>query len=409
MTWRNDAPDESGAYRERMRALGRLHRAARHHPHVADVAMAAIVFAATLLMTTGQAPREGISRGAATLVAAVACGALALRRLHPFTVLLVSLIAAEIYLALYRGRVGTLVLAAPLIALYTVADTTGRRRSLMIGGLAVLALGGFHTLGRPASWLGPENVALAALGGLAVAAGSASRSRRAYLAEVEERARRAEDERAAEARRLLTEERLRIARDLHDSVGHHLALINVQAGVAAHVLDQQPVKVREALGHIRQGSRAALDELRDTIGLLRQPGDSLAPTEPAVGLTGLDDLVASFRRSGLRIDHQVEGASRPLPLAVDLAAYRIIQESLTNACKHAAGGTVRLALRYGSGAVHLTVDNDGPAVAPPPAGSHGILGMRERVAAIGGELHAGPRSAGGFRVTATLPTSGWSA
>jgi signal transduction histidine kinase len=268
----------------------------------------------------------------------------------------------------------------------------------------VFVIGAFHAIGRPAVFVGAQTIALVALGGLAVAAGEAARNRRAYLAEVVARAEDAERGRDAEARRRVTEERLRIARDLHDSIGHHLALINVQAGVSGHVLTDQPAPVRETFDQIRQRSRAALEELKDTVGLLRQPGEDPVPVEPAVGLAGLDDLVAAFERSGLRIDRS-GAAGGPVPWATDRTAYRIIQESLTNVCKHVGPTDVRLRLRHDDGTLTVIVENEGPPApgTPPPDGTHGIVGMRERVAAIGGTLLAGPRPAGGFRVAAVLP------
>jgi signal transduction histidine kinase len=407
-----------------MSAFGRLRRAARRQPH-ADITVAAVLYAVTLL-TTAAGPPQGRGRldAAAVLVAAVACGVLVVRRRWPFPVLVAATVAAEAYMVPYQGHEGELVLATPLIALYTVAEATGRRRALIIGGLAVLTLAGAHMLIKPSSWMGAENLALAALGALAVAAGDASRNRRAYLAEVEERARRAESDREREARRRVTEERLRIARDLHDSVGHHLALINVEAGVTAHVLaGESPAaespQVKQALTNIRQASRRALHELQDTIGLLRQPDDPAAPTEPTTGLSGLAELVASFQRSGLDIDHDVNGARRPLAPAADLTAYRVIQESLTNVCKHAGTATALLRLDYRPAALHIVVDNGGnrdprrPGHGPTPDGGdrsgHGIVGMRERVAALGGSLQAGPRPGGGFRVIAMLPLPGGTA
>jgi signal transduction histidine kinase len=367
----------------------------------------AAVLLAVILVTTAAGPGATWGRpdGAAVVVAAVACGALVLRHRFPFLVLAVSAIAAEGYLAHFHGHEGSLVLAAPLIALYTVADSGSRRRALTIGALAVFALAGVHALVKPSFWLGAENLALAALGALAVAAGDASRSRRAYTREVEERARRAEQGREQEARRRVTEERLRIARDLHDVLGHQLALINVQAAVADHVLDGQPAQTRQALGHIRRASKAALDELRDTIGLLREPGEPAAPTEPTLGLATLDELVASFRRSGLRVVLDVEGDVRALAPVPDLTAYRVVQESLTNVCKHADGAAVRLRLAYGSSAVRIVVHDDGPGAAEGGTG-HGLVGMRERVAAAGGTLSCGPGDGGGFRVVATLPLAG---
>jgi signal transduction histidine kinase len=363
----------------------------------ADLIVAAVVFLVTLLSTA--APHH-LHDWIAVLLAAVASGALVLRRRWPYLVLLVSTVAAEAYLARYQGINRTLVLAAPLVALYSVAMSTDRRRSLVVGGLVVLAIGGLHTaMGKPARFLGPENVALAALGGLAVAAGDAARSRRAYLAEVEARANRAERDREAEALRRVTEERLRIARDLHDSVGHHLALINVQAGVATHVLTDQPEAVRETFAQIRLGSRAALDELRDTVGLLRQPGDPAAPTEPTVGLSSLPDLLDACARSGLCVTVAESGPPVALPWATDVTAYRVIQESLTNARKHAGPVPVSLTLNHAPDSLAITVAN--AAMLAGPEG-HGIVGMRERVAAIGGRFSSGLAD-GRFTVRAELP------
>jgi signal transduction histidine kinase len=367
----------------------------------ADLTVAAVVFLVTLL--SAAAPhhlRDWVAVGLAT----VASGALVVRRRWPYAVLIVSTAAAEVFLARYQGVNRTLVLAAPLVALYSVAESTDRRRSLVIGGLVVLAIGGFHTaLGKPARFLGPENIALAALGGLAVAAGDAARSRRAYLAEVEARAQRAEHDREAEARRRVTEERLRIARDLHDSVGHHLALINVQAGVATHVLGDRggpsPAAVRDTFAQIRQGSRAALDELRDTVGLLRQPGDPAAPVEPTVGLSSLPDLLAVYARSGLDVAVEESGPAVTLPWATDVAAYRVIQESLTNARKHAGPAPVALTLAYAGDALTITLVNVASVAGPD---GHGITGMRERVTAIGGTFSSG-LAGGVFTVRAVLP------
>jgi signal transduction histidine kinase len=363
----------------------------------ADLIVAAVVFLVTLL--SAAAPQHLHDWGAVAL-AALASGVLVLRRRWPYLVLLASTVAAEAFLARYHGNNRTLVLAAPLVALYSVAMSTDRRRSLVIGGLVVLAIGGLHTaLGKPARFLGPENIALAALGGLAVAAGDAARTRRAYLAEVEARAQRAERDRESETLRRVTEERLRIARDLHDSVGHHLALINVQAGVATHVLTDQPETVRETFAQIRLGSRAALDELRDTVGLLRQPGDPAAPVEPTVGLASLPDLLDSCARSGLRVTVAESGAPAALPWATDITAYRVIQESLTNARKHAGPVAVSLTLAHTPASLTITVANPASVAG---ADGHGIAGMRERVLAIGGTFSSGLVD-GRFTVRAELP------
>jgi signal transduction histidine kinase len=366
------------------------------------MATAAVVFIVTLL-TTAAGPGGGALDAVAVTLAAVASGALIGSRRFPLLVLLTSTVAAEAYLVYYHGHHGEMVLIAPLLALYTVADTSPRWRGLVIGCLAVLTFAGLHMLVIPASPLGAENVALAALGGLAVAAGDASRTRRAYQAEVEHRARLAEADREAEAARRVTEERLRIARDLHDVIGHQLALIHVQAGVATHVLADPPAPAAEALANIRSASKSALAELSDTVGLLRQPEEH-SPTEPVAGLAALGDLLSSFRRSGLTIDDEVRGPARPLTPSVDLTAYRLIQEALTNACKHAGpSARVRVSLTYRADAFDIVVHNGLSAIRRTASGpGHGIAGMRERVSALGGWLDAGPW-AGGFRVHASLP------
>jgi signal transduction histidine kinase len=368
------------------------------------------LFALVVMVATtvaGPAQERGHLGWRATVIAIVTCAVLAFRRRWPYLVLLVAIAGAEAYLMMIRAEAGVLGLTPPLIALYTVAEIGGRRRSLALAGLGVLALSAVHSVIRPSMWIGPENIALVALGALAVAAGDAAWNRRAYATQAEERARQAERNRMADAARRVTEERLRIARDLHDAVGHHLALINVQSGVADQVLDRDQAEARRALAQIRRSSRAALRDLRDTIGLLRQPGDAAAPVQPAVGLDGLDELIASFAQTGLRLDRRVHGPVRPVSSAAGLVAYRVVQESLTNVRKHAGESAATVSLTYRPQALCVVIEDDGPAAEPgPPAGrpaGHGITGMAERVAAAGGWLTAGPRPGGGFRVSAELP------
>ena len=231
-------------------------------------------------------------------------------------------------------------------------------------------------------------------------AGLAVRVRRGQKAMLEEK-------REHDAWLRIHSERLRIARDLHDAVGHQVALISVQAGAMGYLLDTDPVKARESLAHIQQASEAALEELRLAVGLLRQPGDS-EPTEPAGGLGRLDELIGSFAATGLNVTCYLTGQARPLPEAVDLTAYRVIQESLTNTAKHAAGASASVRLAFRPGVLALAVEDDGPGasgndlIGSSPAG-HGLIGMRERAAAVGGWVSAGPRGGGGFQVLAELP------
>jgi signal transduction histidine kinase len=238
----------------------------------------------------------------------------------------------------------------------------------------------------------------------AAAIGQAARAQKAQRAMLVERARRAEEGREQEARRRVQQERLRIARELHDAVGHHVALISVQAGAMVCLLDTDPAKARESLEHIQQASEAALEELRLTVGLLRQPGDQ-EPVEPAGGLARLDALIGSFTATGLHVTCQVTGQARPLPEATDLTAYRVIQESLTNTARHAAGAPAVIRLAFRPGVLALAVEDEGPPMAGDGeyAAGHGIIGMRERAAAVGGWLTAGPRDDGGFQVLAELP------
>jgi signal transduction histidine kinase len=216
-----------------------------------------------------------------------------------------------------------------------------------------------------------------------------------------------EENRDHEARLRVHSERLRIARDLHDAVGHQVALISVQAGAMGYLLDTDLDKARESLAHIQRASEAALEELRLTVGLLRQPGDS-EPTEPASGLSRLGELIGSFAATGLNVTCHVTGEARPLPEAVDLTAYRVIQESLTNTAKHAAGASASVRLAFRPGVLALAVEDAGPGVsgsghAGNGHGGHGLIGMRERAAAVGGWISAGPRGGGGFQVLAELP------
>lgn len=380
-----------------------MRAAVRKHPH-ADAAVAGVVFAVTLV-TTFAAPGGRPVDAPALVTVGVASGVLAARRRAPLLVLIVSALAAEAYLIHFGGLQGSLMLAAPLIALYTVAELTTRRRAIVVGVVVVLIFGAVHIALKPASWIGADNVALAALGGLAIAAGHAARTRRAYLAEVEARARDAEAERDAETTRRVTEERLRIARDLHDRLGHQLTLIYLQAGVAAHVLPDPPPLADDALAHIRAASKTALGELGDTIGLLRRPDEAIATVDPEAASTRLTDLIDTFRRAGLDITEHVDGVARPLPAAADAVAYRVVQEALVNVRKHAGPTRVDLKMSYHPDAIRIVVDNGEPARRPDPAptGGHGLTGLDERIRVLGGSLRTGPRPDGGYRVSAVLP------
>jgi len=213
--------------------------------------------------------------------------------------------------------------------------------------------------------------------------------------------------RQIDQRRRQSEERLRVARDLHDVIGHNISLINVQASMGLDLMDSQPEQARAALSAIKSASKAALEELRTMLTTLRQDDDA-PPRSPAPGLDRLPELIELTRAAGLSVKVQVAGTAPPLPAAVHLAAYRIIQESLTNVARHARRAPVTVRVTYADTNMHVEIDDDGPAPAGGGAAigtgsGSGITGMRERAAALGGDFSAGFRQGGGFRVAARLP------
>ncbi|MET8752713.1 sensor histidine kinase [Streptomyces sp. NPDC004667] len=209
-------------------------------------------------------------------------------------------------------------------------------------------------------------------------------------------------ERAAAARRRADEERLRIARELHDVLAHSISVINVQAGVGLALLDTDPEQARTALTTIKAASKEALGEVRQVLDTLRAPG--AAPRAPAPGLDRLPELLEQAAAAGLTVTAAAEGRPRTLPPGADLAAFRILQEALTNVVRHSGSRTARIRLAWLSDGLELRVDDEGPATGDPAGGSgNGLAGMRERAAALGGTIEAGPRPDGGFRVIARLP------
>ncbi|WP_443078896.1 sensor histidine kinase [Streptomyces sp. NBC_01497] len=385
----------------------------RAHPTGPDVGIALAVlicmFGTAFAHPRGHrgftAPIEVHPPGALGIVLmTLAAAALVLRRRRPRSVLLVTVGLTVLDLAV--GRPNAPVAFTVVVALFTLAAHTDRPTTWRVGLLTMGVLTAAAMAFGSGPWYSQQNLGVFAWTGMGAAAGDAVRSRRAFIDAMRERAERAERTREEEAGRRVAEERLRIARDLHDVVAHHIALVNVQAGVAAHVMDKRPDQAKEALAHVREASRSAIDELRATVGLLRQSGDPEAPTEPAPGLAQLDALVDTFRSAGLPVRCLVADEAPRLPAAVGLAAYRVVQEALTNVRKHAgtgAGAEVSV-VRTPTG-IEVTVLDDGGAGPrePAPGGGHGLLGMRERVTALGGTLVAEPRYGGGFRVQAILP------
>lgn len=297
-----------------------------------------------------------------------------------------------------------------LLAAWTIGVYRPRLRSFWACGIALAALLILALTADGLDGLRAENLNPLLLILLATAAGTAVRERRANVAALVERADRAERTRESEGARRVAEERLRIARDLHDSLAHHMAVVSVQTGVAQHLLRADPLAAGVALGHARSAAGQVLDELGTVLGVLRSETDSES-TEPAPSLTGLASLITPLRASGMDLRCTEVGAPRPLPPAVDQAAYRVVQEALTNAAKHAAGSQIRLTLDFRPDAVRVEVVSGasvigagGVASADPGTTGFGLIGMRERCAAVDGRLEAGALPGGGFRVFAVLPT-----
>lgn len=295
---------------------------------------------------------------------------------------------------------------ATVIALYVMAAHTGRRTAWRVAGAVVLALTAVALFVRPGVDNLPMNLGVLPWTCLPVAISDGVRSRREVLAAATERAERAERTREEVALRRVTEERVRIARELHDVVAHHITLVNAQAGVAHHLMRTDPEHAYTALERIRDTSRSALDELRATVGLLRQPGETPS-TQPAPGLADLDDLLERFRHSGLPVELVCAGEPGTLSATADLTAYRIIQEALTNTHKHAGRARARVLLDYTAASVRITVEDDGRDAGTGNGIGYGLIGMHERARTAGGTVTAGARPAPetGFRVTAELPLS----
>jgi signal transduction histidine kinase len=369
---------------------------------VLDIALG--VGTAVLVLVAGASgigpvgPRGPLGAGAVLLACGVGA-ALAARRTAPFVVLLVSNAAVAAWFVLaYPGR---LVTVAALVACYTVAAERGPRWGAA-GWLVTAAVSTVTVRAVLAPvWFDDRAVNALSLTLAAAALGAVTHARRAQAAGLRERTERIAEARAEQARRAAAEQRLEIARELHDVFGHTMATVSVQAGVAAHVLDRRPELAEQAVRTIKTISDEGLAEVQVLLAALRSEDAA-----PARGLAELETLLDVTRSTGVPVRLDVTGEPRPLPARVEMAVFRIVQESLTNARRHAHPRTVRVRLCYGADAVGVEVRNDGVADgdAPAPAGGHGLAGMRARASALGGTLTAGRTAGGGFAVECSLPT-----
>lgn len=387
----------------RATARAKWPRGIRLTPRAFDIALAVLLALVTVAGSAGeshpnqkfdQLPTGQIHPAPAAAYLLVAASALALiwRRRHPIPVLAVSLSAALIYTCL--GYFDGAVIINPMFALYAVAVAVPPRRAIALSVLTMLSLMGANAAFDPLGTTGGGFILIPGLVAAALFLGLWVASRRAYTRrEGEEQARRAVDT-----------ERLRIARELHDVVAHTMATINVQAGAAAHVIHEQPEEAADALEAIKQASKEGLRELRGILNVLRQ-ADEHDSREPAPRLAQLDSLVENAARAGLPTSVTIDGEARVLAPTVDLTAYRIVQESLTNALRYAGPTTAEVKLSYRDKWLDLEVVDGGRGHGDgiPEGSGHGIAGMRERAEAVGGTFTSGPRAGGGFRVRARLP------
>lgn len=338
---------------------------------------------------------------AQTIAILVATGALFFRLRWPLPVTAVTVLAgaAQPWFPPHYILVDVL----SMVALCTLASLVDRRTAWTAGGIAIVALTISSVLWQPGHLLNIRNLLPANYVALSVAVGDSVRNRRAYLRQAQERVEQAEHSREQEALRRVREERIRIARDLHDVVAQHITLVNAQAGVAHHLLRADPGKAAQALADIRETSRAALDELRATVGLLRQDDDPAAGLQPAPRFERLEELLNSFRTTGLDIRLTRQGPARALTGSADVAGYRIVQEALTNATKHGVQPRAEVDLDYTDTVLRLAVANPAAAGRRGPGTGYGLIGMRERAEAAGGSCTAELRPNGTFVVYATLP------
>ncbi|MGW4230319.1 sensor histidine kinase [Streptomyces sp. NPDC004980] len=396
--------------------MQRLYDFIRRHPTGVDTFWAVFLLGLSGVSIVAGQFEDGLARVAAVPIAVALCVVVALRRRAPEKMLLLTILTglAQLLLGVEPGAANF----AMLVITYTVAMAGERWASrLALGcslGAAALSQLRWPEETSSGSWVQSVFVVVVMTVPFVLAwvLGDSMRTRRAYLSQLEERAARLEREREAQSKVAVAAERARIARELHDVVAHNVSVMVVQADGAAYVMDASPDQARQALETISSTGRQALAEMRRLLGVLRT-GDTRESGEyvPQPDVEQIEDLVDQVRQTGLAVDFKIEGTPRPLPTGVELTAYRIVQEALTNTRKHGgpdAGASVRLV--YFDDGLGLLVEDDGRGAAHElyedggaDGAGHGMIGMRERVGMVGGTLDAGPRPGGGFRISALLP------
>jgi signal transduction histidine kinase len=368
----------------------------RRHPLDALVVLLAIVAEIKIWIVPGAGPNVVFIVGSLLWTLP-----LLLRRRYPFAAPVFTF-AAQAAASAFDPALGveTTALVALLLSFWVVGAEN--ERSEAIAGAAI-GFASIVAVARLDTRVSLENAVWGViLGGAACLIAYGLQRREERATELEGRARRLESNREGRARTAVVEERTRIARDLHDLVAHSVSLMTVQAGAARLVLPGDPARAREPLLSVEETGQEALAEMRRLFGIVRgEEGDPALAPEP--GLARLDALLEQARKAGLPTELEVEGERRALPPGVDVTAYRIVQEALTNARKHGGAGRARVTIRYGRQALDVEIRNDGRRARVASEAGHGLVGMRERVSLYGGELEAGPQRGGGYAVRARLP------
>ena len=385
----------------------RVHAFPRPPVWVGDILAALVIISIPFIPFPGH---ESVTENPFALAVMIAPAVLLpLRRRLPVVIL-----GAVIALYGVAALVGTLapgIIIASAIAMFGAANRLPRRASVIVTLCAIVAVGLLSLLAALGGVFDPRVLQFVIMVAFAAAAGDATRSRREYIDAVTERAERAEQTRESEARRRVTEERLRIARDLHDTVAHQIAVISLNAGVATSAFEDRPDKAREALASIRSAARTVLGEIGDLLEVLRNDDETEeSSSSPQPGIEHLDELIDQFRGSGLMTTLRIEGDVARIVGVPALVSYRVVHEALTNAHKHGADHHAHVLIAVDDEQVSIVVTNPvapggnggAPAADEPSSGGHGLLGLRERVASARGTVTSG-LAPGGYRLAVTLP------
>lgn len=378
----------------------------RTSPRIGNVLVGAAV---PLLSLAASLARDAPTEQIVPAVAIALVVGIALSWLGRWPVQVLGIALVGTVAGLLVDQVHPVLVAASEIAVFGVASMRPRRVALAATAVSAVVLFGVARADVAGPVTEPRALIVVVWTVLAFAMGDAVRTQRAYMSALAERARRADETKEQEARTRVAEERVRIARELHDVVAHHIAVINVHAGLARRALGRDAATVDGSLGHVQEAAQTVLEELGTVLLVLRADDGEGARAEPAPGVARVPDLLANLAATGFEVRTSTSGRPREMDQTCDLAAFRIVQESLTNASKHGSGGQADLSLAYSDDALTIDVRNlvrfdpTGARAAASPSGGQGLIGMRERAGACGGSLRVHPDDDGTFRLTAVIP------